>query len=234
MPQDELGLSFAPTASAGERMRLGDRQGGLQQAVKLLSLRMPRVVGARAIAPQALLQSPGAMGGPPINAVIASVLRSVLGPEAAGLPSGPPPAVPPPTAPQRPLPEMPSPMAAQGPSPLGMAPTSWGGASAGVSPLLQAITTLLTQRRRRVMPAAEPMTPAPLFAPTPTGVARGPEPLPFTPPPEPRFTPRVIPIPQPVYQQPLGTAERGPSGAFTPSDPLLAAIVALGTGRRGW
>lgn len=54
------GLSFQPQADANGNGASATPP--VQQAVKLLSLRLPSVVGARAIAPQALLESPGSAG----------------------------------------------------------------------------------------------------------------------------------------------------------------------------
>lgn len=48
-----FGVSFQPGAQDGQS------QQPVQQAIQLLSLRLPSVVGARALAPQALLQSQG-------------------------------------------------------------------------------------------------------------------------------------------------------------------------------
>lgn len=57
------GLSFQPGTDQGGAGRTGQpREAPLQSAIKLLSLRLPSVVGARGVAPQALLQSPGMSG----------------------------------------------------------------------------------------------------------------------------------------------------------------------------
>lgn len=71
MPPYELGTSFQPGVDSGASGPNGERQHGpratpIQSAIKLLSLRLPSVVGAQAISPQALLQSPGSagLGGP--------------------------------------------------------------------------------------------------------------------------------------------------------------------------
>lgn len=65
------GLSFMPGADDGtgtNQQNGPQRPAGtpVQSAIKLLSLRLPSVVGANAISPQALLQSPGSagVGGP--------------------------------------------------------------------------------------------------------------------------------------------------------------------------
>lgn len=48
---------------------------GIQEAIKVLSLRLPKVVGAQAIAPSALLQSPGSAGNPRVDSIVESVLQ---------------------------------------------------------------------------------------------------------------------------------------------------------------
>lgn len=52
-----LGVSFQPGAMNGQQSNTP-----VQKAVQLLSLRLPSVIGAQGIAPQALLQSPGGAG----------------------------------------------------------------------------------------------------------------------------------------------------------------------------
>lgn len=71
-----MGVSFQPGASAiGQSKPQGGTQtgGGVQEAIKVLSLRLPRVVGAQAIAPQGLLNSPGS-GGSRVDSVVNQVL----------------------------------------------------------------------------------------------------------------------------------------------------------------
>lgn len=47
---------------------------GVQEAVKVLSLRLPRVVGAQSIAPAPLLNAPGSGGNPRVDSVVNQVL----------------------------------------------------------------------------------------------------------------------------------------------------------------
>jgi hypothetical protein len=64
MPNN-YGLSFQPGTDQGNGQGNGQQDPNaspIQSAVKLLSLRLPSVVGAQAISPQALLQSPGSAG----------------------------------------------------------------------------------------------------------------------------------------------------------------------------
>lgn len=58
----------------GERRPGGSSQ-GVQDAIKVLSLRLPKVVGAQAVAPSALLNAPGAAGNPHIDSIVENVLR---------------------------------------------------------------------------------------------------------------------------------------------------------------
>ncbi len=79
-----IGVSFLPGSETPSRHPSGDATGGsdLAQAIKILSLRLPRVVGARAIASPRLLTSPGAAGIPGANphaAVFEALLKSIAG-----------------------------------------------------------------------------------------------------------------------------------------------------------
>ena len=87
-PLDSIGLSFAPT---GQR----DAQNGpdaspLQQAIKILSLRVPQNAGAGGIAPTALLTGPGAagLGGLGGGMDLLAFLRRLLQPGAPRQPGG--------------------------------------------------------------------------------------------------------------------------------------------------
>ena len=82
---DQLGLSFLPTGNASARGgEAGPAGGRLEDVLRILSLRMPKFAGAGAIAPDALLNSPGGAGlpsgggtgGDPLADAIA---RTVLG-----------------------------------------------------------------------------------------------------------------------------------------------------------
>lgn len=72
-----IGVNFQPgmpSASGQGKPRGGTSNGGgVQEAIKVLSLRLPRVVGAQAISPQALLSSPGG-GGSRVDSVVNQVL----------------------------------------------------------------------------------------------------------------------------------------------------------------
>lgn len=56
------GISFQPGQENGAGPNGEKRRAPVQEAVRMLSLRLPTVVGARGIAPQELLQSEGAAG----------------------------------------------------------------------------------------------------------------------------------------------------------------------------
>jgi hypothetical protein len=86
-----VGYSFDP--AAGQQGQNGDETGtggfgtsrlSPQQAVKLLSLRIPERPAPQAIAPQALLQGRGAAGSPGMASVIQGLMRAFL----PGLQSG--------------------------------------------------------------------------------------------------------------------------------------------------
>lgn len=84
---DPIGITFMPSQDnqdqGGRNMGL-DGPGGadLSQAIKILSLRLPRVQGAQALAPASLLNGQGAgnTGGlNPHAAVFEALLRAILG-----------------------------------------------------------------------------------------------------------------------------------------------------------
>ena len=83
MAISDLGLDFTPQAQAnGEATPI-------QQAIRILSLRIPRQVGARGLAPQPLLASPGAGGmGAGGGMDLLSLLRQLLQPGGAGAAAG--------------------------------------------------------------------------------------------------------------------------------------------------
>src|SRR5689334_14282471 len=86
MAQQPLGISFIPTE---ENQQLGPRRGQLEgsggsdlaEAFKILNLHLPRVLGARSIAPKSTLTAPGssAVGGgfDPASAVFEALIRSM-------------------------------------------------------------------------------------------------------------------------------------------------------------
>jgi hypothetical protein len=80
-----IGVSFLPgqqQGQAGAGTGTADPQEAVSQAIKILSLRLPRVVGANAIAPQALLTAPGAAGvnsgGMNIDRLVQMILQGLV------------------------------------------------------------------------------------------------------------------------------------------------------------
>lgn len=75
----DYGVSFAPTR---DNAAMGQRNGqlsGVPQAVQVLSLALPRVTGARAIAPTELLTSKGGEGIDPIAGSVLQTLMKLFG-----------------------------------------------------------------------------------------------------------------------------------------------------------
>src|SRR5262245_8106566 len=66
MPPDtgSIGLSFTPTAQNQAQQQAFGSSNPVQDAVKILSLKVPTVVGAQSLAPAGLLNAPGAGGLP--------------------------------------------------------------------------------------------------------------------------------------------------------------------------
>lgn len=118
MPANNIGITFIPNEEAAA---MGPKRGGLEglteQVFKILSLRLPRVVGARSISPLLGGQGAGPMasagGFNPNAAVFEALLRSMgRGAGGPGVPQGAPPppqinvqqpSAGPPTQPQMPM-----------------------------------------------------------------------------------------------------------------------------------
>lgn len=88
-----IGINFQPGMSgySGSGSRSGNggnSNAGVQEAIKVLSLRLPKVVGAQGIAPQALLSSQGS-GGSRVDSVVNTVLGRMFpsGQQEASAPS---------------------------------------------------------------------------------------------------------------------------------------------------
>lgn len=122
----DIGQSFSPTDAAQQNQQQTGQLTPVQQAIKILSLRIPHQGGASAITPNALLTAPGAAGlvGGPMD--IMAILRRLLqpgggvGPAPAGLSNAPVPNVTPGGPPG--LPSMPFFGAAPPPPPPSMTP----------------------------------------------------------------------------------------------------------------
>lgn len=73
------GVSFQPGAP-DDRNKINPNapngtQEGVQEAIKVLSLRLPKVVGAQAIAPSPLLNSQGSGGNSRVDSIVAQVMQ---------------------------------------------------------------------------------------------------------------------------------------------------------------
>lgn len=79
MATQPIGVTFIPSAEqAAQGPQRGQLEGDLGQAFKILSLRLPRVLGARAVAPTQLLNGPGSAGAPPGTNPYAAVFDALL------------------------------------------------------------------------------------------------------------------------------------------------------------
>jgi hypothetical protein len=86
------GVNFQPGSMESERNRQIASRGsseGVQEAIKVLSLRLPKVVGAQAVAPNALLRGQGAQGNPQIDSMVERVLAKMFPSQGAPQPSAP-------------------------------------------------------------------------------------------------------------------------------------------------
>lgn len=88
------GVSFQP-GGADPTKATKSSQGNVQEAIKVLSLRLPKTVGAKALAPAALLNAQGSGGNTRVDSVVSTVLNRFL-------PGGPGAGQAPPTAPMVP------------------------------------------------------------------------------------------------------------------------------------
>lgn len=144
-----IGVNFQPGSGSGVAgNRPNGNQAGVQEAIKVLSLRLPRVVGAQGVASAPLLQSAGSDGSR-----VDSVVNSILGrmfPTGAGDPPSNTPSFG--TAPAQ---------SESGPSALYGAPTYSGPtfSGSGASPQRQpsAVTYASPMRPPRVIAGGGPM-----------------------------------------------------------------------------
>lgn len=90
------GVSFQPGGEQQQQQQNGNGRtsggGGVQEAIKILSLRLPKVLGAQAAVPMPLLTSQGS-GGTRVDAIVNQIMSRI------GRPQGPPSMDAPPTAP---------------------------------------------------------------------------------------------------------------------------------------
>lgn len=92
------GISFQPTDdkgyNPGGQPRSAAPSNPVQEAIKVLSLRLPKVVGAQGMAPSPLLTSQGSGGNARVDSVVNQVLARMFG-EGEGQPQAAAPSVPP-------------------------------------------------------------------------------------------------------------------------------------------
>lgn len=202
MPLDGFGLQFQPgTAQQGAN---SPQRGRVQEPIQMLSTRLPKIFGAGAIAPGALLQGAGGMGMPAAQGnVVAQALAQLAGLPPGMMPSaGLGPGVLPPMLPSAPfdrssgLPGLPT---KQPQSPGGYG--DWmgheralGGQSQLPTPQISAPQGMFQPPPPRQVSAPQPPPPIPIphvsFS-QPPGVGVGPTNPPLPPP----FQPPIFPTP---------------------------------------
>jgi hypothetical protein len=84
MAFDQLGLSFLPRGGAAEDSSGPSGGARLEDVLRVLSFRLPRVLGARPIAPAELLNSPGAAG----NSIGGAIAQAIVANMRRGMPGG--------------------------------------------------------------------------------------------------------------------------------------------------
>lgn len=75
---DNLGVNFAPTADAALSGSRNGQLSGVPQAIQILSLALPRMLGVRSIAPSALLHAQGGQGMDPAASALFQTLMQTL------------------------------------------------------------------------------------------------------------------------------------------------------------
>lgn len=74
----EFGVSFSPTGKNDQQQDGGANATPIQDAIKVLSLKIPQFVGARGIAPEQLLGGPGSAGLPGMGGGLPGGLEDFL------------------------------------------------------------------------------------------------------------------------------------------------------------
>lgn len=155
------GVNFQPNDNTTGQARSKPANTGVQEAIQVLSLRLPKVVGARAMAPQALLESPGGNGR--VDSVVSQVMARMF-------PTG----DAPPTAPMVP-PSSPSAPASMS-APSAPAPSFTGSGVTSTTPLASMVAPEVMApqvgRAPRIAPVTRPdgsVTLPPDQAPAPNG-----------------------------------------------------------------
>ena len=219
-----FGTNFSPTA-ANQRERTGPgganngTRGKLQEAIKVLSLRLPKVLGAQSLAPGPLLTGPGSGGVNPDKALAMNLQQQMPAPLAA---QGPAPVYTPPPMSAGPSAPPPAAPVYQPPSPSPASQPSVSGASGGSSPAQQAVAALAKAPSfsapppPRVVPgitspddlARSTQPPAPPVQPRQDFPLPKPYPVP-APVPSPQTAPEPTPEPTPLNSQQLANEQIG-------------------------
>lgn len=76
---DAYGLSFSPTQSLDKTQKPTDPNANVQEAIRTLALRIPKVNGARGFAPDALMAAPGAQIAPQGGLGLDRLLAALFG-----------------------------------------------------------------------------------------------------------------------------------------------------------
>lgn len=204
-----FGVSFVPDEQNLQQGKAGVGRGAMtptQQAIKLLSLRLPRVVGGSPIAPAPLLQSQGSKGMPSPDSIASQVLKNVLPTDQTqrdGM-----------AAPSVPRQQTYQPDTPPSPSSYSMPSLRPGELDGGMNAPPGAYTTSPQTPTPNVTPGVNP---APALPNVPTVPNRGPQPDPDV---EGREIPPNTPLPSPDTT-PTTVPETAPP--YVPAQPQLSA-----------
>ena len=74
-----IGVNFQPGSNQdnGQNGQARPPASGVQEAIKVLSLRLPKVVGAQGVTPMPLLTSQGAGGNPRVDSVVNQIMQRI-------------------------------------------------------------------------------------------------------------------------------------------------------------
>jgi hypothetical protein len=198
---DTFGLSFTP--GQPQNGQQSGQQGGqprgnvspVQQAIQTLSLRIPRVVGAGGLAPQALLTAQGgsALGNPNSASVLEEIRRRLFGPAPTATPGT--------YTPPNPPPYVPTP--------------SWNPPTLSPSPTRPSYPPPYPSSPNRPTDYSPPQSiPIPRIDPSDVGNPPRPGPIVEGPASPPDFGQDPTPPPAPAPTLPIGGFERQPGGRF--------------------
>lgn len=85
---DTYGVSFSPTASLDKSQKPTDPNTNVQEAIRTLALRIPKVTGAKGFAPDALMGGMGSQAAPQGMLGLDRLLAAIFGNQAQGAPQG--------------------------------------------------------------------------------------------------------------------------------------------------